>query len=453
MKSPFLVMPASTFCRRSAATLATLTMATTAWMLNANGSSAEALVAVDPSTPVLATGTVMGGGAPKAGVTVSLIAHPNQGALNRAGDAGLELLPVGETVSASDGSYRIWGSMDSIPADYRGASGQVDMELVFDDGGVGPTWQYSLFPVGTAEPGVTVQVLESEVASIAPDGSIGGKSLAPALAVDMGTTTVYAPGRETPEDGIIEAPEARTTGGFDPVELTDLPGVNVIESDTSELTEYASEYEGEDGAQQQRASRAAAAAAICITRYNDAYQWNKKERFVVTHGWRNAKATLIQGAEQSTTHTLGIATISPSGALSANGTASKTFGTGTTVTTPGLVDHIMHNRINYRMKVNTCGLSKWVPYSVYDYNTDPEPTYNALYQHCTLRSKGTIVTTSTYRNSTYSSGMELSGISLSAQSGYGNSVKLSYRFTEDGKFCGNLEGGPAQSSRVSSGPR
>lgn len=203
MKTDPLAWPGNAVVRRSAialvaVALVAVALGATTWVLNPDRPSADAAEAVvDPSTPVLATGTVLGQGEPRAGVTVALLANPTGGALDDAGDAGLAMLPIAETSTADDGSYRIWGALDDLPADYRGGDGQVDLELVFDDGGSGTTWGYTLFPAGTTEPGVTVAVAEEDVAKVAPDGGIGENTLAPVLALDLGTMTASPPGGET----------------------------------------------------------------------------------------------------------------------------------------------------------------------------------------------------------------------------------------------------------------
>jgi hypothetical protein len=206
MRTVPLAWPANTGVRRSAVALVAVALGATAWALNDDRPSAGAAEAVvDPSTLVLATGTVLGEGTPRAGVTVALLANPTEGALNDAGDAGLAMLPIAETSTADDGSYRIWGSLDDFPADYRYGDGRVDLELVFDDGGSGATWDYTLFPAGTTEPGVTAAVAEEDVARVAPDGGTGENTLAPVLAIDLGTMTVWPPGGEP-----VEAAETET---------------------------------------------------------------------------------------------------------------------------------------------------------------------------------------------------------------------------------------------------
>ena len=456
MKARSFALPANAAIRRSAVLLVAVALGATTWMLNTERSSADFTeAAVDPSTPVLATGTVLGGGAPLPGVTVSLLANPTRLALNRAGDVGVATLPMGEAISADDGSYRIWGSLENLPADYVGPSGQVDVELVFDNGGTGTTWNYTLYPLGTSVPGSTVPSVEGAVARVAADGSTGENTLAPVLAIDLGTRTAWAAGREVVDDGTVGEPEAMRTAGFNPITLTSVRGVKVGESDTAELTEYVSDYLDDDAGMRQGVGRVAASAlaSVCITRWVDDWKMNKPEKFVTTHGWRHAKVTLSQGTSDSTTHTLGIAKVSTDGTLSASGTYTKSYSTGNTVTTPGLVDHIVYNRINYRKKVNTCGLAKWWPYSAYDFNTEQVSTYNALYHNCANKAEGTTWSTSTARNTTYSGGMDIGAISLSAQAGYGNSVDLRFRFAEPGEICGNLPEGPLNSTRVSAGPR
>ena len=44
-------------------------------------------------------------------------------------------------------------------------------------------------------------------------------------------------------------------------------------------------------------------------------------------------------------------------------------------------------------------------------------------------------------------------MSLSAQAGYGQDVRVSFTYQRRGKICGNRKGGPANSPRVSAGPR
>jgi hypothetical protein len=199
-----------------AVALVAVALGATTWALNPDRPSAGAAeAAVDPSTLVLATGTVLGQGTPRAGITVDLLANPTGRALTDAGDAGVAMLPIAETSTADDGSYRIWATLDDLPADYRGGDGQVDLELVFDDGGSGTTWDYTLFPAGTTEPGVTVAVAEDDVAEVAPDGSIGENTLAPVLDVDLGTMTASPPGQ---------------------------PSVQVAETETAQLAAYVSDY-------------------------------------------------------------------------------------------------------------------------------------------------------------------------------------------------------------------
>jgi hypothetical protein len=221
MKTNPPAWPANAVVRRSAIALVAIALVAvalgaTTWALKHKSSSAGAAEAeVDPSTLVLATGTVLGQGEPRAGVTVALLANPTGGALADAGEAGLEMLPIAETSTADDGSYRIWGTLDDLAADYRGRDGQVDLELVFDDGGSGTAWDYTLFPAGTTEPGVTVAVAEEDVARVAPDGGIGENTLAPVLALDLGTMTAWPPGQ---------------------------PSVQVAETETAPLAAYVSDY-------------------------------------------------------------------------------------------------------------------------------------------------------------------------------------------------------------------
>lgn len=432
--------------RRLAAGFTAAALAATAWLIIPDGPTVSAArAAVDPSTPVLATGTVLDDGRRKSGVKVSMVANPSLAAMDRAGDKGVAMRPIATTVTAADGSYRIWGSLNALPPNYRGPKGEVDVDLVFDDGGTGTTWSYTLFPEGTDDPGLIAPVADGRVARLAPDGSINGRTLAPVLAVDLGRSKVWAAGGNS-----VDVSASARTAAFDPLALTRRPGVEVARSRTARMTRMAVARLGPES---NRASSESAAqeAAVCVTWWNG-WRRRRPEKFVTTHGWRYAKATLRQGMDQESKHTLGVA-VDSGGGWKAGGTLSRTFKTGVTVTSPGLTDHIMYNRINYRRKFNTCAPTKWVPYSVYDFNTDKKRTYNALYHNCTRRGKGVTWSTAEARNVTYGGGMDIGPISLSAQAGYGQDVRVSFKFQRRGKICGNRKGGPVLSPRVSSGPR
>jgi alkyl sulfatase BDS1-like metallo-beta-lactamase superfamily hydrolase len=57
--------------------------------------------------------------------------------------------------------------------------------------------------------------------------------------------------------------------------------------------------------------------------------------------------------------------------------------------------------------------------------------------------------TGSARNATWSTGVSFPGLAVSAQSGYGSSRKMTYKFASSGRICGNNSSGPLQSSQVS----
>ena len=71
-----------------------------------------------------------------------------------------------------------------------------------------------------------------------------------------------------------------------------------------------------------------------------------------------------------------------------------------------------------------------------------------LYYNCASHASGTVWNTGSAKTVTYGTGVTLSIISLSAQSGYSTSVNLQCKFNKAGEICGNSTQGPAESSAV-----
>jgi len=171
--------------------------------------------------------------------------------------------------------------------------------------------------------------------------------------------------------------------------------------------------------------------------------------FAKTYSISSIPVTVTEGTNGSTTHTLGIALVSSGGGLSAAGT--QTISTAHSGNQPGAVDANVGNRVNYQQTAILCypSLTYWKPYSIADLLTVYTYAGHVDYATCYPHGKGSAWTTLTATNATFAYGVALTGISLSAQSGYGTSVLLTYNFNVAGQMCGSTVNGPTDSPLVS----
>jgi hypothetical protein len=144
--------------------------------------------------------------------------------------------------------------------------------------------------------------------------------------------------------------------------------------------------------------------------------------------------------------------------VSTNGFASMSAGGTSTVSLSssgsqgGIVDSTVWNRINYRDHISNCGADERRPVDYYDMlsNDWSYAPHNNFTSSCVTKLAGSSFTTSSAKNSTYSTGVDIGSISVSAQSGYTAGMHLSFTFTSRSTFCGNNAAGPVQSSQLDS---
>jgi hypothetical protein len=165
--------------------------------------------------------------------------------------------------------------------------------------------------------------------------------------------------------------------------------------------------------------------------------------------------TVTEGIDNSSTHTLGIAlegknkegktiwTGSGTGSITDDSTheASQTWGFARTV----------YNRVNYRdYKYNCPNIhTQREPYNLYDILTsDGGPAPMKWFSNCGHHTPGQFWSTGNATSATIGGGVSLGPINVSAQSGYGHSVKLQFQFNVAGEICGNNSLGPINSSLV-----
>jgi hypothetical protein len=374
--------------------------------------SAATTVAPQPTLSagvVLTSGTVTNGGRPVAHATVAVFAAPTSAALVAAGERGRRLLPLGSASTSSAGRFTVTGSLDRLPDSYRGPAG-VDLQIVVSDTTHSVTWVRTL------------------------TGSQAGRS--ERLDVDLAR-------------GVV-------AGGSGPA------GLVAVADPPTGLLAYAREYLAADAASRTRllgAVRPLTAdassrpgvpdpAGCGLVYWLASMKTNVQEHYVNVYSFSGAPVTLTEGVSNASTQTLGVAVQSSGGSLSLGGTQSITF--SVEASQSGLWDEAVSNRVNYRQQGVTCQtMTYWRPYSLYDFITDLSPLPHANFAYCQYHASGYSFATSSATNVTYSAGVTLPGLSLSAQSGYGTSQRLTYSFHTAGYLCGNAQSGPASSSQVS----
>ncbi|MFN8168527.1 MAG: hypothetical protein U0S36_07060 [Candidatus Nanopelagicales bacterium] len=181
------------------------------------------------------------------------------------------------------------------------------------------------------------------------------------------------------------------------------------------------------------------------------WRYNLPETFMRVYGWSGAKGTVTQTI--SSDHTLGIgikANSADGGLWSANVGTTSTISSGDVRVTTNAVDVVMKNRVNYRDFKNPCGgvLSK--PQSIAALAPTADLTYAGhtnFTAYCTTYTGGSYEK-STGSNVTYTAGIDIGPVSVSAKAGYDTDTKLMFTFTAKTKFCGNSSTGIVNSSQV-----
>ncbi|MBB1243907.1 hypothetical protein GL263_10105 [Streptomyces durbertensis] len=340
----------------------------------------------------------------------------------------------GETVDTkvvsrgtADGAGRFALSLDEqiLGDDHITSDGQVDIELRVNDGQEQVSWNFTV----NHESGRQGDAWENpRIAMAAADRAPAGKS-ATHLNIDLGKNASVTEEGNEPETWVGEngeplAPAAAAKAAR--VETTAVPSAKSAKGAAS----------GEVG-------------ALCTWRPTDTWYRNRKERFVTVVGSSRAPVTLTQ--EVGNSHTLGIGIKgAASRTWSQSGTASRSFGASSEDTRKGA--YKWHNRVNYRQYRGTgcsiVGDSYQIrPVGYYALGTDPATVKRPKWTSCTPYSSGTRTKTSG-RNATFSTGVDTPHVSLSAQSGWSKSTKMSWKISGKVKLCGNTKNGWASSPQA-----
>jgi hypothetical protein len=404
-------------------------------VLSAGGLSATSALGAGRASKgaVVASGIVVSNGVAVRGATVAVFANPTIEALDVAGAAGLPPSHLGVGETNGSGRFLVRGDLESLPSGYRINGGGADVMVVVDDGVRSMTWSYTL-RLPDAGPGLGT-VAAGAGARVPEAGRYDDGSLAPLSRFDLGTGTVWDVGND-PASWLDD--NGQPFGELRRADAARQP----VEGPSPLVRGQASSPGGVSGF----------AGTPCIWVATDAWIYGANEMFDNVYSFSGALATMTQGVNNSTSHTLGILLQYPDGSFSTAG-GTSTISTSVSASSPGMADAAVWNRVNYRKYDLVCYpyliRSEWRPVNFHSFFTNFTYAGDINYGNCSQQYAGGFFMTSSASNETFSWGVQLGFFQLSSQAGYGSSVSLRYNFTQHGWICGNSPQGPAQSAGLS----
>lgn len=366
---------------------------------------------VNVSADTVVTGVVTKDGKPVAGADVLLIAWPNDAVLDALADGERVNTRVVARDAANDaGQFEVSLTPDSLSPEHRRKDGGVQLELVIADRQSEVIWNFTA--VGAASElsrngALTWGNERVDQRSLAARSELG---VGPThISVEIGERPTVRELGDEPENWVDDnggrlSAAGATDRAVAPKEprRADFDTIATVDGDVTPL-----------------------AQGWCAT---GTYETGRTESFIRTIGVIQAKNWVDQSSSSS--HTLGIAYKSGSGAWSQSGTASRTTSTSSS-------DHLsyngtLRNKVNYRKYVGCDGTplnaEQWRSSSIHSlgssviiHSTRPDWQKSA---NCTNypATTGTKSKTSG-SNVTYSAGVNFSKISLSARASYSSYTK------------------------------
>jgi len=339
------------------------------------------------------TGLVARDGVPVAGASVSLVAWPTNPILaTLPAGAAVATLPVATVNSDSTGRFSIQPT--AVPADYRDPEGTTNYELSVADGTRSVLWNLSLTFTNGATGGRWTTAGE-------PSASQGpGTSLRFDLGVHSGVG--------------IDLPSAMTS--------QTAPADDVVQTGFTAVP----------------AQSVAPACCVCVWAATNNWYYNRPEKFMAAYAWSGAKVTVTQ--VNGTDHQLGIGYQVSGGNWSQSGTMNLDESSGGGAEVAGFINKYIYNAVNYRDWVNSCGATQRRPASTYAFISSTTSASHPTWSYCTTYTSGTFWKTSG-TNVTYSAGVNIIVLSVSAQSGWNTSTKEAWVVTSATKLCGSTSQG------------
>jgi hypothetical protein len=360
----------------------------------------------DGDTFTIATGSVLNRGIAVSGAQVTGEIWPNAATLAALpDDATVPTLTLAPTTTGSNGSYKLYMNPASVPATYKEADGAISVETVatLADGST-MTWNNS----------VKYNTLSSAYQLTTTGANVAGSSTNSQL--DVGSGLAFDSGDSAAD--YDNGTTAVTDSVSDPAIGTCTP-FWVATSSTLKM---------------------------------------QPEHFMNVDAWKGAPGVAIENENSSHTIGIGVSADGKFDDLKAGGKLSISLndGSGDGDTAANLVNTAVYNAVNLRdFKLECAGhvfKGERRAVSVGDFlDRDFFHTFTHTYYYssCSKKGVGDEAHTTTAHQVTFSGGMDIGPINVSAQSGYSSDTKISFTWNKVGYFCGNSDYGPLRSSQVS----
>lgn len=191
----------------------------------------------------------------------------------------------------------------------------------------------------------------------------------------------------------------------------------------------------------------------CITKKTAEHQ-TPKEAYVQANGAITAPARVME--KTKTTQELGISVSIDGGkTFKASGEASVTHKAekqNVDTTAPRATAQLWKNQVNYYKFVKTCNKKvksvTWRPTVIYSLNVDFDVVPHPVYKYCAEKPTGNSWSKSTGITNTFSTGVGLTPVKVSATAEWGKDVEVSWTSTEKTWYCGTNPDGPETSALV-----
>jgi hypothetical protein len=341
--------------------------------------------------------------------------------------------------AADDGSFTVSLNPEDLPAKYVTKDGQVDLEVTAADASSQTDFFTSII---RAEMVPAVTGLAARTGWTTQTSVQRGSTRAQDIKLDLATQLVDTTADPKSEQVHLTASERGSISAQD-TSGSAVPKLHV-EARNERLMDQPLASFVSGGV---TAADVAEPTDVCST-YSVGDVKNRKEAFARVWAWSGALATVDFNA--GSTHTLGVA-MGSADQWSASGT--ETIETSAGASVGRVADAVAVNKVNYRDYKNICwakthripvGFFAVLPSGEFTYS--PHQTYPRA--NCaSLAASGTFWKVKG-KNVTYSGGVDLPYVNVSAQSGWNQETKVAWQPTANTWLCGSTDNGWASSPQA-----
>src|SRR5262245_8746716 len=396
--------------RRLLAVLVLLGGSVGVFALSDESASADAGASPDVGTPdpVIVSGVILRNGSPATDATVTATLWPNEATLAAAPDDQIVPMRVIPTVPVlSNGSYQILLDAASVTPEYWSAENTLDLELYVTSGGKKERWFMTASkPSSSTAPWTGYQYWQR-----------------PGVNFEVGNNPA-----------VTEAYYGAST-------WTDELGQPIGGSDVVPVDQGVAEPTG----------------VGCGWAPTSTYQNGKREHFINIYAWSSGSVTLEETSSSS--HTMGVAVNESASGGSYKQDGTSTIHAGFGGQQSGFADVSVSNLVNYRLWKYLCGggvlARMYKPHNFGDIINNDSFAYapHKTFSTCVTKYPNADGTASHWwkyagSNVTYSTGVTLSFINLSAKSSFSTQTSITFDVKAKSRLCASSSQGWLNSAQA-----